>query len=1113
MKRPFLTTLRLLLASLPLLLAAQPAAAQKVILQLPWHHQFQFAGYYMAQEKGYYAAADLEVDIRDVSVGPNPVEEVLSGRADFGVSGSGLVAERSLGKPVVAVAVIFQHSPSVFLSLESAGISKPVDFIGKKVMLSPGFQSLELIALLHQEKLFDKIERLGTSFDCTSLLNGQTDVFNAYRSNEPYQLQAQGYKVNIIDPQDYGLDFYGDTLFTVEGFVQKYPQVTEKFRQASLRGWEYAIAHPDEAITLIQSKYKCPKPVAALQYEATETIKLIAADQVAIGDMDLLRWGKINHYLIALGLASPDFYLSKDFLYTPPPGIPWAQLREWIVWIALGFILSIAAVVFLSKKNLQLKSVQKRLEEERAFSSGIIETAQMIILVLDKEGKIVSFNPYMERLCGYSLEEVKGLDWFDTFLPEKDHTAIREVFKRVVAERNIHGQVNPIIAKTGELFEIEWDNQILTDGNGEIFGVLAIGRDITEKKRREEVLCRYEYIISATEDHMAYIDHNYVYRAVNQAYLAAHSKTVAELVGHSIPDIMGTAVFEETIKEKIDRTLAGEVVRYQAWFDFAGKGRRYMDVAYSPHKDEADGLSGVAVSAHDITELKQLQDEQRQLFQAINQMSEAVVVTNLRGDIQYVNPAYEQITGYSAAEAIGQNPRILQSGQTDQAVFVELWQTLAAGNVWHGRFHNQKKDGSLYIEDATISPVFDSSGRTVNYIAVKRDVTREVELKEQLRQKFKMETVGAMAGGMAHNFNNNLAIILGNIDLARMRLSEHPDAVDSYLENARTAVLRARDLIQNILSYSRQGSHAKTAIKLADIIEETSTLLLATIPATVKLECVVDPENRNLSIHADASQLQEVLLNLCTNAVHAMAEAGELEISLEGVELLPGDISAHDDISPGCFAKVCVRDTGHGIPEEIRDKIFDPFFTTKAVGEGTGMGLSTVQGIVSQHGGVIRVKSQPGAGTTFELYFPIIERRSSPREDTAADEPFLSGGTEKILFVDDEELLVQVWDEILSQKGYRVTRMTSSLEALKLFTANPDFFDLVITDQTMPGLTGEALILEILKISPDIPIILCTGYSSKMSLERSLEIGAAGFCLKPLDQNKLLPLIRNVLDK
>ena len=866
-------------------------ASDKLVLQLPWHHQFQFAGYYMAEEQGYYRDAGLSVEIHDITQGSNPIEGVLSGRVDFGVSGPGLIVERSQGKPVVAVASIFQQSPIVFLSLEQSGIRKPADLIGKKVMLSPGYQSLPLLALLLQEKLLDKIERLETSFDYHSLLNGQTDVFNGYSSNEPNQLEAQGYATNIIDPAEYGINFYGDTLFTSETFIQKHPEVTESFRQASLRGWEYAVAHPDAAIAVIKSKYKCQKTVAALQYEAAETIKLITADQVEIGDMDLLRWGKINHYLIALGLVSPDFYLSKHFLYDPPPGIPWEKLREGIIGVFLGIILLTTVVVFVSKKNFQLKTIQKQLEKEKYFSTSLIDTAQIIILVLDPQGRIISFNPYMEKITGYALAEVKGKDWFSTFLVTEDQVAIREVFQEVVAAHNIQGQINQIVIKGGEHLDVEWDNQILNDADGKTIGVLAVGRNITEELQANEALHRYEQIIQSTGDHMSILDRDYIYREVNWAYLQCHQKKREDIVGFSVADLLGTDVFEQQVKEKLDLCLAGEEVHYQRWFEFPEIGRRYMDIAYYPYTGAGGVVSGVVVNSHDMTDLKQAEEERSRLLQAIDQSSETIVITDIEGTIQYVNPAFEKLSGYTYKEVIGQNPRILQSGQKDASFYRELWKTLTSGEIWKGQFINKKKNEVLYIEDVTIAPVSDFSGEVVNYIAVKRDITHEIEMEEQLRQKYKMEAIGVMAGGMAHNFNNNLSIILGNIELSQLKLPQESEAVP-LLKNAKIAVLRSRDLIQNILTYSRQGAHSKDSIQLSQTIDEALKLLRPTLPATINVRETVSMNSKDITIHGDASQIQEVLINLCNNAVHAMNETGDLTLSLDMVNLEKKDVSA-----------------------------------------------------------------------------------------------------------------------------------------------------------------------------------------------------------------------------
>ena len=389
-------------------------------------------------------------------------------------------------------------------------------------------------------------------------------------------------------------------------------------------------------------------------------------------------------------------------------------------------------------------------------------------------------------------------------------------------------------------------------------------------------------------------------------------------------------------------------------------------------------------------------------------------------------------------------------------------------------------------------------------------VMEREEREKQLQQKHKMEAVGYMAGGMAHNFNNNLAIILGNLELAQLKQNGNTKAV-SLLENAKTAVFRSRDLVNQIITYSRKGSHEKTPMQLLSIVNETVSLLHSTLPSTIKIETASSPDCTSTFIHADASQIQEIIINLCKNSIHAMNEKGVLKIFLEAVELTQKDIPAQDKKRPGLYAKLSVQDSGCGIPSPMLDKIFDPFFTTKEEFEGAGMGLATVQGIVAQHDGIITIDSFPGAGTTFSLYFPVIEH--SQVAESAPQNATFPAGSERILNVDDDPLLATLGEAILKKGGYDVTTATDSIAALKLFTANPDAFDLVITDQTMPDLTGQELIQKIKQIRSKIPVIICTGYSNKIDHEKANKIGVNAFFMKPLDMNQLLQTVRQVLDE
>jgi CheY-like chemotaxis protein len=328
---------------------------------------------------------------------------------------------------------------------------------------------------------------------------------------------------------------------------------------------------------------------------------------------------------------------------------------------------------------------------------------------------------------------------------------------------------------------------------------------------------------------------------------------------------------------------------------------------------------------------------------------------------------------------------------------------------------------------------------------------------------------------------------------------------------AKTAIFRSRDLVKQILTYShsRQRLQQVAAVKPAAIIEETLNLLMATLPSTINVQLIKGTGAVEATIHADASRIQEALLNLCNNAVQAMEETGKLTLFLDCVTLTAEDIPAeYDGLLAGTYARISIQDTGCGIEKEILNKIFDPFFTTKEVGVGTGMGLSTVQGIVEQHQGWLKVYSTPAEGSQFELYFPVVE----PEIPAAVSEPeALLHGTETILLVDDNGMLADIWGQMLTKLGYNVRVMTNSVEALKLFSADPDHFDLVITDQTMPDLTGVALIAQLRQLRPDLPTILYTGHSAQISEEQALQQGINAYLMKPLDLAGLARTIRKVL--
>ncbi len=516
---------------------------------------------------------------------------------------------------------------------------------------------------------------------------------------------------------------------------------------------------------------------------------------------------------------------------------------------------------------------------------------------------------------------------------------------------------------------------------------------------------------------------------------------------------------------------------------------------------------------------KYLGAERGHLHTLLTTLPDLVWLKDHQGVFLRCNPRVEALLGVTEQEMLGKTDYdFMSSAQAD--IFRANDQKAIQNNA---PLRNEEtlifvSDGHQEIVETTKTPMYGGDGRLIGVLGIGHDITMQrqmeqqrQELEVQLRQRYKMEAVGVMAGGIAHNFNNNLSIILGNIELSKIKLPAGSE-IKSFLDHAQIAVMRSRDLVKQIMTYSRKGAQQKAPLQLALIIDETITLLGSTIPSTVKLQQHISPECANITILANASQIQECLLNLCNNAVHAMDEQGELTLILQQVELQQQDIAARYHGEPGAYLCLSVKDNGCGIIPEIQEKIFDPFFTTKELYDGTGMGLSTVQGIMEQHNGMITVKTCVGQGTTFNLYFRIVDQ-SQPEIVSIASAPNINGGTEKILYVDDDEMLATLQETMLTAMGYQVIVMTNSVEALKLFSANADHFDLVITDQTMPELTGKELLAQIKKIRPDIPIILCTGYSSKVDAHEAKQAGASAFLVKPTDFQELLGVIRSLLDK
>ncbi len=635
-----------------------------------------------------------------------------------------------------------------------------------------------------------------------------------------------------------------------------------------------------------------------------------------------------------------------------------------------------------------------------------------------------------------------------------------------------------------------------------------------ENKKLQEIEILNNIIFSSAGEGIIVYDNDLNIHSWNKFMENLSGMTKEEVIGKSAPEIFPHLKDVGTL-DLMEQALNGKTVTSDFLpFKSPATGREgWSQGTYSPLISVDDTIAGIVAIVHDVTTRKLSEEALRESegrFRILFENTASCIIFVVDRAMKYFNEATLDTFGYNRDEMFGKSTALIHASRKSYEEAGRIaYDALQKEGKWNGDLLFRKKNGETMWMNTNLSTLPE-----VGIVAVLNDVTEhrkaveeKIELQKQLQQAHKMEAIGTLAGGIAHDFNNILSIILGNTELAIDDVPEWNPARHN-LEETKSACLRAKDVVQQLLSFSKKSDSKQKPLKISPIINECLKFLRSTLPTSIEIRKTIEDDSGIIS--ADPTQIHQVIMNLCTNAAHAMSEnGGIMEVVLSVINIGKDEAMKDIELNQGQYVRLIVRDTGHGMPAEHLDKIFDPYFTTKEVGEGSGIGLSVVHSIVKSHEGAIFVESEYGKGTSVNVIFPIVGNEPASEKETATTIPM---GNERILFVDDEKTIANITSLMLKRLGYTITTKTSSTDTLETFRRRPYNFDLIISDMSMPGITGDRLANKLQQIRPDIPIILCTGFSDRIDDSKAKSIGVRALVMKPIEKSVLAKTIREVLD-
>ncbi|MDP2875184.1 MAG: ABC transporter substrate-binding protein [Holophaga sp.] len=1111
------------------------AEPRRVRLQLRWQHQFQYAGYYAAQAQGYYQAAGLEVEILPSQTTEDPVQQVVQGKADFGVGSTDLLLLRQQGVPVVALAVIFQHSPLALLTRKESGLQTIHDLAGRKIMLEPG--SSELLAYLRKVGIpSEKFTQLPHGFHPKDLLTGTVDAMSAYVTDEPFELESAGQEYVLHSPRSVGIDFYGENLFTTERQLEKNPEMVKAFRAASLRGWEYAMQHPEELVQLIYSRYTQRHSLEHLRFEARQMVPLLQANLVEIGHMNPGRWRHIADTYAELGMINADFDF-KGFLFDPNPpprNLGWLYRFFGLAIVLIGAVL--ALVVYIYRINVRLRrEIAERRQAIEALGASeekhriLFQDSPDAFLIL-VDGIFVECNRAAEIMLRGERAQIIGKSpglISPEFQPD-GRNSLQAVEERITEalrlKTNTFDWVHRRLDGSEFLVEVSIASMVF-EGKPALF---TAWRDLTDRKLAETALRiseeKYRSLTESMKDVVWTLDAQTLrFVFVSPSVYELRGFTPEEVIAEPFDAALtpeAAAQLRAMVVQDIERFRASNYTLDLSRIDELEQPRKdgttvWTEVITKYRLNKATGAVEIQGVTRDITMRKQALEVLRRneaKFRCLFELSPIglAMVSHATGAFLEVNDALLRQTGYTKEEFLQLQFWAITPSEYEAQEHQQLRDLNEHGFFGPNEKEYIRKDGSRYPIRISGAISINDAGEKVVW-GVIEDITEskqaeadKARLETQNYQLQKAESLGLMAGSIAHHFNNKLQAVIGNLELVGALPKDANPA--RFIAMAKQGAEKAAEVSRMMLTYLGQTSLKREPCWLTECCQTTLPLIQNTLPSTVALETEFPSPGPMVS--ANAEQIQQLLTNLLTNAGEALGEApGTVRLSLR--TCLASDIAIAHRFPYGWesdqkdYACLEVTDTGCGIAKADFEKLFDPFFSTKFIGRG--LGLSVVLGIVQAHRAAITVASQLGQGSVFRVYFPVVAKVVSnlpePTVSVLKPEIAATGGT--LLLVDDDPLLLDSIRDLIEVLGFKVLTACDGVAALETFCQHQGEIRLVITDLTMPRLDGWGTLKALRQLDPKLPVILASGYDKAQVLAGTQPDRPQAFLSKPFGFRQL----------